>query len=197
MNLNNNILAAVDVETTGVEFGWHEILQVAILPLDTNCEPDRDLGFFYMNVAPKHPSRQGLDARNKHGLDAAKMAEECVSQEEAAGMLDDWFVKLNLPLGKRLVPLAHNWAFERGFLTHWLGIELFDSIWQCHPRDTMGFGTMINDVYAWRGEPVPFHTLSLLSMCNRCGVVLDNAHDALADCLATADLYKTIISNFG
>ena len=197
MNLNNNILAAVDVETTGTEFGWHEIIQIAVVPLDRHCKPDDSLGFFYRNVAPTYPDRQGKEAKAKHGLNAHEFAELYPSQQDSAGLLDDWFMGLGLPFGKRLVPLAHNYGFERGMLALWLGQSLFDNIFQSHARDTMALGTMINDVYTWRGDKPPFHTLSLTSMCKRCGIVLDNAHDALADCIATAELYRTLISNFG
>jgi DNA polymerase III epsilon subunit-like protein len=196
-DLHGNVMCAVDVETTGTEFGFHEVIQVAFVPLDENLEPHPDLKFFYMNVAPYFPERQTLSARMKHGLDANKLAEECLTQEQAADLLDAWFMKLNLPLGKRLVPLAHNYAFERGFLTHWLGLDTFDNMIQCHPRDTMIFGALLNDLSTWHGGPKSFPLLALPEMCKLLGVKLDNAHDALADSLATARCYREILRLFG
>lgn len=192
-----NIMATVDVETTGVIFGYNEIIQVAIVPLDHQLNPSKEHKFFYRNIAPLYPERQTKGAKMKHGLDARKMAEECQSQDKVAQDLDDWFLKLDLPLGKRLVPIAHNWAFERGFLTHWLGLELFDTIFHIHPRDTMTFAAAVNDVYAWQDLAPPFTKLSLTGMCNRLGIPLDNAHDALADCIATARLYREMLRSFG
>jgi len=195
-NLYGNVMAVVDVETTGTVFGYHEIIQIAILPLDQHLEQSKEHRFFYMEMAPKHPERQSVGAKSKHGMDAYKMSEECVSQEQAADLLDKWFLNLNLPVGKRLVPLAHNWAFERGFLTHWLGIDQFDSMWHMHPRDTMTLAASLNDVYVWQGMNPPFHALSLTGMCKRFGIPLENAHNALADCVATAELYKAIVRSF-
>lgn len=192
-----NIMATVDVETTGTVFGYNEIIQVAIVPLDHQLNPSKEHKFFYRNIAPLYPERQTKGAKMKHGLDAHKMAQECQSQDQVAQDLDDWFLKMDLPLGRRLVPIAHNWAFERGFLTHWLGLDLFDTIFHIHPRDTMTFAAAVNDVYAWQGMAPPFSKLSLTGMCERVGVPLDNAHDALADCIATARLYREMLRSFG
>ena len=196
-NWYGNVMCAVDVETTGVVFGHNEIIQIACLPLDIHLKPSKEHRFHYMNIAPTFPERQTLGARVKHGMDAYKMAEECVSQERAADLLDEWFVSLNLPVGKRLIPLAHNFAFERGFLTHWLGLETYDNMWHIHPRDTFTLASSLNDVAAWQGQTVPFHQIGLQGLCNKFGIVLDNAHDALADCLATAELYRNMLSIFG
>jgi len=196
-NLYGNVLCAVDVETTGVVFGYNEVIQIACVPLDIHMKPSKEHRFFYLNIAPTYPERQSMQAKMKHGLDAHKLAEECLSQEQAADMLDDWFTGLNLPSGKRLIPLAHNYAFERGMLSHWLGVDTFDAMWHIHPRDTFTFATSLNDVAAWQGRTVPFPQVGLTSMCRKLGIPLDNAHDALADCLATAELYRNLLSLFG
>jgi DNA polymerase III epsilon subunit-like protein len=70
-------------------------------------------------------------------------------------------------------------------------------MWHVHPRDTMALAATVNDLYAWHGRKHPFHLLSLLSLCNRFSIPLDNAHDALADCLATAKLYAEFMRFLG
>jgi DNA polymerase III alpha subunit (gram-positive type) len=187
----------VDVETTGTVFGHHEIIQIAAVPLDHHMKPSKEHKFLYMNMAPKHPERQGVGAKSKHGLDAFKFAETYISQEKGADIFNEWFTSLNLPFGKRLVPLAHNWAFERGFLSHWLGVDLLDQIWHPFPRDTMIFANMVNDIYAWQGLNPPFHSITLVSLCNRFQIPLEDAHDALADSIATGSLYREMIRSFG
>jgi len=196
-NLRGNILSAVDVETTGTDFGYHEILQIAVVPLDHHMKPSKEHKFFYRNIAPKHPERQSVEARVKTKLDANYFARMYPSQEQVANHFEEWFISLNLPFEKKLAPLAHNWAFERGFLTQWLGIDGFDSIFHFHPRDTMLAGQLINDIYTWQGQNLPFHNISLTGMCSRFEIPLDNAHDALADCIGTAELYKSLMSCFG
>ena len=50
------------------------------------------------------------------------------SSGKVQDLLVEWWEKLDLPLGKTLVPLAHNWAFEAGFLRAWLGVELTQTL---------------------------------------------------------------------
>jgi DNA polymerase III epsilon subunit-like protein len=197
-NLFGHILTAVDVETTGTEPGWHEIVQVACVPLDQNLNPSKEHRYFYLDgIAPEYPERQSMDAKGKTKLDAHKLAEECISQTRAADLMDEWFMSLNLPSGKRLVPLAHNWGFERTMMLDWLGPDTFHTIWDGRARDTMMSGAFINDMHFWQGMADPFHDIGLLSMCKRLGVPLENAHNALADTLATAKVYKALLSLFG
>lgn len=197
-NLYGHVLCVVDVETTGTEPGWHEIIQIAAVPLDQNYEPAKKHRPFYLEgIAPNHPERQSPEAKRKHHLDAYKLAEECVSQVRAADLMDEWFMSLNLPSGKRLIPLAHNWAFERSMMIHWLGPETFNTIWDGRARDSMLAADFINDIHYWQGMRNPFHDVSLLSTCKKLGIELDNAHNALADCLATAKVYKALVSLFG
>ena len=194
LNLNGDLMVAVDTETTGLIPGYHEIIQIAVVPLDSEFKQHEGLRPVYMNMAPDHPERQ-TGAANVHGI-AMETLLSSASQEEAADMFDEWFVKLELPYRKRLVPLAHNWAFERSFLLHWLGLKTYSELWSGHPRDTMIFGLTLNDLAAWHGKNCPFNKLSLKSMCSTMGVTLIDAHDALADCLATASLYREMIRLF-
>lgn len=196
MSMNGNLLCAVDVETTGVLAGWHEIVQIACVPLNQHFEPHPEMKFFYLNMRPDYPDRISKEAVQKHGISEEFLA-NCVSQARGIDLFEDWYRKLNMPFGKRLVPLAHNWGFERAFLIHWLGLDGFNDKWQSHPRDTMLLAASVNDIYVWHGRKHPFHTLSLTSLCNRFDIQLDNAHDALADSLATAKLYASMMRFLG
>jgi DNA polymerase III epsilon subunit-like protein len=196
LNLNHDVLAAVDVETTGLLCGFHEIIQIAIVPLNSEIQPSETLRPFYINIRPEHPERQ-RGALGVHGIKVDELANSAVSQSKAADLLDEWFVKLDLPYKKRLCPLAHNYPFERGFLTHWLGLDTFDALFHPYSRDTMALATTINDAAAWHGRECPFKRLSLGSLCEVFGIDIINAHDALSDALACAALYRAMIKSFG
>ena len=47
---NGNQLCVVDVETTGLDLFWHEIIQLCILPLDSDINPRTDVSPFYINL---------------------------------------------------------------------------------------------------------------------------------------------------
>ena len=59
---NGNQICAMDTETTGLDPFWHEIVQIAILPLDSNMEPRQDVLPFYINMIPQCPERVDREA---------------------------------------------------------------------------------------------------------------------------------------
>jgi DNA polymerase III epsilon subunit-like protein len=197
MNLNGNMLCSVDVETTGLMAGAHEIVQIAVVPLDGEITPCENHRPFYYHIAPQNTENVQKAAFNVNGLDLEWLINNGLDPWRAADLFDEWFQALELPFGKRLVPLAHNWAFERGFLMHWLGQETFDQFWYIHPRDTQIFGAMINDAAVYHGKKIPFNQLSLTYMCRKFGIFNEKSHDALADALAGAKLYREMILGFG
>ena len=105
----------------------------------------------------------------------------------------EWFERLDLPFKKNLVPLAHNWACESSWLKEWLGVTLFDETWFSHARDGMLLAIAINDKAAMRGEAIPFNRVGLGSLCHKFNIVNAAAHDALADALAEAEVYRALI----
>jgi DNA polymerase III epsilon subunit-like protein len=192
MNLNGNLLAAVDFETTGRRPGYHEIIQIAIVPLDSEIRP-LPMRPFYMNIKPKYPTRIERGAYHVHGLHIADLLLNAPEQERVQDLLIEWVDRLELPFGKVLVPLVQNWAFESSFLKAWLGVDLTDKLFHSHARDPMLFAVALNDRAAFMGEEAPFNKVGLGSLCNKLNVVNQNAHDALADCIAAAEVYRNLL----
>lgn len=190
--MRGHVPCAVDLETTGTLSGYHEIIQIACVPLNQHFDPDPKRKFFYINIAPDYPDRINPQAIKKHGIKLEDL-EACISQEKAADLFEEWFNNLDLPMNKRLIPLAHNWGFERTFLIHWLGMDRFNALWQSTARDSMIFANSINDLYCWHGRKPPFDRVNLGHLCGKFDIKLDNAHDALADCIATAKLYGAMM----
>jgi DNA polymerase III epsilon subunit-like protein len=193
MHLNGNLLAAVDYETTGGEAGYHEIIQVAVVPLDSELNPRRDIRPFYHTIAPKHISRAEHEATSVHGLDLVDLKLNALSSEKVADLLVDWFEAIDLPQSKRLTPLAHNWAFESAFGKAWLGYELFNHIFHFHPRDGMIVALGIKDRASFAGEPDPFGYVGLAPLCKKFGIVNEKPHDALCDAIAEAKVYRALL----
>lgn len=193
INLNGNMLAAVDVETTGLVAGYNEIIQIAVVPLNEQIEPIKNINPFYMNIAPSFPERCDKGAQHVHGLDISELVNNCPDQWRAADLFDEWFTKLDLPYQRQLVPLAHNWVFERGFLQAWLGFESFKQLFSPLPRDSMLLALGLNDAASLQGLAVPFNYVKLGTLAKHFGLLHDKAHDALNDALATARVYKSLL----
>lgn len=189
-HLKNNVIASIDFETTGTDPAQHEIVQVGIVPLDSRLQPLEP--FFYRNIRPLHPDRCDPKALSINGLTLDILAEEA-DATRVAELFEEWFATLGLPVGGRLIPLAHNYVFEHGFLSTWLGPAARDAFFHYHSRDAQQLALAIKDQCALTGRPVPFDSVSLDSLCETYHVVNEKPHDALADALAEAELYRRML----
>lgn len=192
-HLYGNVLAAVDFETTGGRPGYHEIVQIAVVPLGSDFEPHPDMRPFYTNIAPEYPERCDHNAMGVHQLKVDDLLLNAPPPGRVADLLDEWFKRLDLPIEKRLVPLAQNWSFESMFATAWLGPELKQSIFHHAARDPMLLAVAMNDRAAYAGLELPFPRIKLSSLCRKLKVTNDNEHDALSDALAAARVYRQMI----
>ena len=188
---NHNCLASIDIEATGAFAGYHEIIQVAIVPLDDDLDP-RDCSPFNMFIKPDHPERAQKDAMNVNGLDLAWL-DTCPEKDMVANTLEEWFRDRDFPMDKRMIPLTHNGLYDIPFIKDWLGEALYYRFFTFVGRDTMEAANYMNDQAAFKARPVPFSSVGLKSLCNNFGIILDGHHDALSDALATARVYKELL----
>src|SRR5690606_30950295 len=91
IHLNGHLLCAVDVETTGIDPTKNEIVQVAVLPLDSNIKPLKSVMPFYLNLTP-----QNLDAIDYKALKVtrktlADLILNSMDPYKAADLFDEWF----------------------------------------------------------------------------------------------------------
>jgi DNA polymerase III epsilon subunit-like protein len=191
--MRGNLLAAIDLETTGVQPGYHEIIQIAVVPLDSDFKPHEGVRPFYTHIRPEHPERESEQARQKHKIPMAELMLHAPTQDKVKDWLVEWFENLHLPFKRCLVPLAHNWAFESSMLKAWLGVAMVDQVFHSHARDSMLCAITLNDRAVARGENALFERVGLGPLCNKLGVINSNPHDALADCLAGAEAYRTLL----
>ena len=193
VNLNGNMMASIDYETTGKRPGYHEIIQIGIVPLNSDLRPNRELPVFYTTVKPEYPERQEKGAGYVHGLDINELVLHAPESGRVKDLLVEWFNRLELPFNKKLTPLAQNWPFECGFTKAWLGVDLTDELFHSHARDSMQEAISINDRAAFRGVEIPFARVGLKSLCRKLGVTNTRPHDALHDAYAEAEVYRALL----
>jgi DNA polymerase III epsilon subunit-like protein len=193
LSLNYNLLASVDVETTGRMPGYHEIIQIAVQPLDSDFEPLAGVTPFYMNIAPEFPERAEKEATVVHGLNLKELQETAMPASKVIDIFGEWFHALDLPFRKNIVMLAHNHSFEVGFLKAWLGVNLYDEYFNPLIRDSMGLAIGLNDRAYCRSEEPLFTSYGLTALCKQFGIENLHSHDALADALAEAKIYKILM----
>lgn len=199
-HLNGNLLCVVDVETTGFVPGHHDLIQVAVLPLNAALEPLKSVMPFYMNLTPLRPENADRDAMRINQLDMAKLINNSVHPDVASDLFDQWFERLDLPVGgrvhKKIMPLWSNGGFDKGFLIEWLGKEHYDHYFHFHERDTQAFALSLNDRHDFHVEKLPFPKVGLNYLASCFNIENEIAHDALSDCLTTAKVYKAMLQMF-
>lgn len=207
VHCNGNMICAIDTETTGLDPRFHEIWQIAILPLDSNFDIYNQIPPFYILMKPECPEYINWEAdvmkkNQKHIVDAMKRG---IDKEAAKDLLKKWIDRLDLPTTnwgtpKKIMPLGQNYAFDKGFIQQWLGMEQYEEWFDYHDRDTMVLANFLNDHAAFRGNPAPYAKVNLRWLCKKHSIDNAHAHDALSDCRATAELYKALcqqsITNF-
>lgn len=193
-HLNGHILCAIDCETSGLQAYHHDLLQIAIVPLDNKLEPRTDVLPFDILVKPRRPENLDPLALRKNKIKMADLV-KAFQADYAADLFDDWFQKLRLPEGKKIVPLGYNWPFDREFIQDWMGWHSFNMYFHGHYRDVMQCACFMNDLAAYRIELCPYPKLELRYMCANMDIVWDDllGHSAIYDCLQTLKVYKKLM----
>ncbi len=204
-HLNGHKLCVIDTETTGLEAGYHEIIQICVLPVGASFEIDTSIEPFVAMIKPEYPNRWSKEAAAKNGLKGV-VEKHGLDRDLVYDMFVKWFFKLNLaacgekPYTKQIVPMAKNWAFDKGFLNAWMGKDddgdpNIDYFIHRYARELQAFALGMQDLaYMNANEVYPFTRFSLGALCKRLNVVNPNAHDALGDCVATLECYKRLLS---
>lgn len=193
VSLNGNLLCAIDCETTGIDPRQHDIIEIAILPLDNHYVPSRLVRPFVMTMKPERPENINLDALEVNRGKLADIMANSLPADKVADFLVEWFERLNLGFNKRLSPLAHNWPFDRDMIIEWLGPKTFELIFDGRFRDTMSFAACMNDCAEEVGELCPYPRVSLGTLATRYHIDHTDAHNALPDCRITAEVYAAMV----
>ncbi len=207
---NGNQICAIDIETTGLDPFLHEIIQVAILPLDAALNPRADVMPYYVNIKPECPElydpkvdaltgRDEYGAR-KHRISKNKLTDICLrghDSETAKELLYQWISRLKLPLTKWgrpkiIFPLGHNYAHDRAFIVRWLGSENYEEFFGTIHHDTMVAAHYLNEQAAFHGNEVPYNKTTLTWVAKVHNVDTMGRHDALIDAKITAEVYKAM-----
>lgn len=195
---NQNLMCVIDTETTGLDPRKHDIIQICVMPIDTNFRPlkklyGKNILPFAIWMKPRFPENVQKQALSVNGIDLDWLMANGIDHYRAQTMFDQWFDLLELGYNKKITPLGHNYQFDKGFITEWLGPTAYDNAFHCHYRDSMVTALAMNDAAFHRKEPVPFSKVALSYLANKLSVPADRGHDAVQDCLVTTEVYRKMI----
>lgn len=192
IHANGHLICAIDTETSGLDPDEHCIWQLAVIPLNNDLEPSEDHYPFNIemdlskwdNIDYQYLSKKKIEWLGIHGM----------NPNVALDLFVEWIERLGLPERKRIMPLAHNWPFDRSFIEKWMGPKSFNLYIDAQYRDTMTSTVLINDTDAWGGKDYHFAKHKLSFVCNQLGLECEPTmfHDAYYDAIMTAKAYKRI-----
>ncbi len=108
------LLAFVDVETTGLQPGYHEMIDIGMIVTDLNGLPIDQL---FLRIMPAHPERTEPGARAVNGFSVALWQERGFVSEAAAVRELLAFTKA-VSGEKRLLMVGYNAWFDISFIDH-------------------------------------------------------------------------------
>lgn len=177
------INVSVDIETTGLTAGVHEVVQFAITVLDKNFELTNDR--FFTNIKPVRPEVANPKALEVNGLDLEFLKTKAPNLTEIMSSLRSW--KLELFENEKFLPLFQVAIFDISFLKLALG-NLYDTVFDYHYRDTAVLARALKDAKVIAPE-----SCKLDDLATYFGIVNDKPHHALEDAKTTARVWKELI----
>jgi len=163
-------LCFVDIETTGTNFNYHEIIDIGAIK--TSLDGEKIIGILEKKIQPKFPERITTIAKkiNNYNAEDWKNAKPH-SIEMWNSLIEFW---------ENCIPVCHNPSFERAFITlaalshqikdigldyHWIGTESL--AWQLYvdgkiPKLSL---SSIADYYGIKPEPYPHTAINGAKQC--------------------------------
>lgn len=192
-HLNGHLLCSIDTETTGLIPGHHDVIQIAVLPLDNQLNVSKEYKPFVATMQPSRPHNVDPQAMRVNKRKLSDLMLNSLDSDRVADLFDEWFENLNLPFRKKIAPLAQNWPFDREFIREWLGNESFNQFFHWKYRDLMPASIFQNDVASFNAEQMPYVKSNLGYLAKTLKVPQPESHDAVQDAYVTAQCYKALI----
>ena len=176
----------IDTETTGLSPNYNKTLTVGMLLVDVEKDflDILDSNHFFI----KHSNyNSSPEAQAVHKINIEKHDKIAIPPQEACQKINSFIEKNEL---QKTPLVGHNFQFDRGFLN-----ALFDQGETNHKfhykyEDTMWIWRNLQ-----RAGSVPYHLNSTLkTLADFFKVDYTKAHDALADCNITAEIYRKLMS---
>ena len=175
----------IDTETTGLSPNFNKTLTIGLLLIDVEKDFLNILDSNHIFVKHKN-YRATKEAMAVNKIDIEQHNLHAVPPKKACNQINT-FIEKNILHETPLV--GHNIAFDRGFLN-----ALFDQGGSFHKLHHKHEDTM----WMWRNlqreNKVPYGRSNLQTVAGHFGIDYERAHDALADCHITAQVYHKLLA---
>lgn len=180
----------IDVETTGLSYQKHSVIQVAGIIMDGNkflqdfnytMQPD-----WNKQIDPRALQVNGRTTDELKGFDGPRKAWGEV-KEDLSQYIDPYDTQ------DKAFFIAYNSQFDYGFVRsawrQYVGSYFNSFFWTTHICAKHLAAYYLQNK---RSQMVDF---KLSTVCKTLGINLENAHDAMADCIALREVYESVTKN--
>jgi DNA polymerase III epsilon subunit-like protein len=189
-HLNENLLCSVKCELTGPDPLRHELIEVAVLPLNHMLQIHPDIPPFNMRLRPQNKEEIDYRACRLSRSEVADAILRAFDRDKVADLFVNWYQSIGQKERKRIIPLAHGWPKERMLFVNWLGYDIFSDLFSEDYRDTLIAAHYINDRQCVKAEPCVFNKQNLSWLAKKLNVEQLYNGTAMSDCLTIAEVYK-------
>lgn len=181
--MKNAPLAFIDLETTGLLLERHEIIEIGLVLVHQHPDRLEVVAEREWKVAPQRIADADPKALEINGYSPEKW-ENAISLSQALTELSE--------TGQGAVPVGHNVSFdvmflEKAFEQHMPTGVTISSVFDYHRLDTIPMAY----IKLYRDPRV--EKFSLRALCDHFGITNQQAHTALSDTRACAELYAHLI----
>ena len=181
----SEIIAAIDLETTGLDPHYHDIIEIAIQPLDEAFEPSSDIPPFVARIRARRPQNASARAMEVNGL-ALNDGDE---YHEFLARLLAWLEEYRI---EKIQMLGQNADFDRSFIEANIP-ELGRMLGHRDIRDSQRLACAYNDLVRMKTGKPAFERLGLSDLRKALGIEGSQEHRALDDAIDAARVYKALL----
>lgn len=182
--MNEQKLAFIDVETTGLDTTRHEIIQIGLVLVSQDGIVDDKFKFSVIEELELKVKPERIEEADKTALRVNGYSPE------------EWVFAYTLPEAMKIfaektegaIMVAHNLAFDFAFITKAFSDTKVENKMHFHKLDT------ISIAYAKAQRKDDINRFSLRSLCEYFGIENKNAHTALSDCRATLAVFEKLVN---
>lgn len=174
---------SIDLETTGLQHNYHEVVEIGAVILDRKFRPT-DI-HFKSYIKPMRPETTDPKAFEVNGLDLDYLVDYAPHPWQVKSAFNTWCSELYL--GEKFYPMSHNAPFDKMFCIEFFGPDMYNNLFHYKTRDSQAVAQVAIDLGL-----IDCDSSSLNALCDYFGIKRKKAHTALEDAKACAEVYHKI-----
>ena len=178
------ILTAFDLETTGLDPAVHDIIEIAIVPLNPDFKRS-ELPEFTARIKAVHPENADPESLKISGLNPLEGEDiQKVATDIIMWMADNHIERIGIEA------VGHNLRFDLDFFQ--IKFPSLSRIFSRYCHDSMQLAIVINDISLLQTGKKLFPSVSLRNLKLQLGLEEPVQHRAMDDALDAAELYRRL-----